>query len=90
MALTATKLRDIPFGNIKKQTFDLTFGSSDTSGTVKTGLSKIDIALYISTVDDAFDIYPDFSDAGTTASPGDVFINNVANSATGRLTVEGV
>lgn len=89
MALTTVKDADFPAGPKKFQIFDLTFGASDTAGEVKTGLSNVSYAAFISTTDDAHDTYLNFSDAGSTAAAGSVYLNNVANSAVGKLLVIG-
>ena len=80
----------INFGNVKAKVFDVSIGASDTSAQVKTGLQNVLMSIYVSKVDDAFDIYDNYSDAGSTAAFGTVFLNNLANSAVGKLLVIGI
>ncbi len=88
MALVSSKTSHITMGNVIARTFDLTF-TGVTSAEVKTGLGQIHFATYASTLDDAYDIYANYSDAGTTRKVGSVFINNVGAGATGKLFVIG-
>ncbi len=91
MAVIETVVKDnqSPVGNLVEQIYTVTFGSGVTSGELKTGLSSVKYASFISKTDDGHDTFLNFSDAGTTVVGGSVFFDNVANSATGQVLVKG-
>lgn len=88
MALSSTKTSHITMGNVVARTFDLTF-TGVTAAEVLTGLGNILFASFVSTTDDAHDVYLNYSDAGTTRAVGSVYINNVGAGAVGTLFVIG-
>ena len=90
MALTTSKIREDYIGGIKLQIHDLTF-TSVTGGRISTGLNNVLAAIYVpSTSDDHGITYSNFSDAGSTSSFGDVYVDAVTQNDTGKLIVFGV
>ena len=76
-------------GGARFRAFTVTAGASDTSMTIPTGFANVVFASFVSTVDDAHDTYLNYSDAGSTAALGTVYLDNIANSGTGTLLVLG-
>lgn len=69
--------------------FDLTF-TGVTGGEVKTGLANVVFAQYSpNKTDDHGVAYRNFSDAGSTAAAGSVYVDGVTSGDTGRLMVIG-
>ena len=91
MALTTTVQEPrITLGNVKAKIFNLTF-TSVTGGKISTGLEQVLFASYApATSDDHGIVYVNYSDAGSTASLGDVYVDGVTQNDTGKLFVIGV
>ena len=89
MATTVTNQKNGQIGNRVAITATLTAGSSDTAITFATGLANVDFAVFVPTTDEAHDIYLNYSDAGSTAAAGTIYINNVGNSDAGNIFVIG-
>lgn len=91
MAITLGATKQVgSVGRMKAKIFDVTFGAADTSGEIKTGLSNIQWANWMPrSSDDHGIMYLNFSDAGTTAAKGSVFIDSISNDDEGKLLVLG-
>ena len=96
MAITVTERigSNQQLGAFKVKILNVTAGASDTAMAVTkalTGLTNVAFASYSPSTDDNHGIvYLNFSDAGSTASNGAVYIDSVANSNTGSLFIIGV
>jgi len=89
MAFTATQKEHNVFGSLKVKIFDLDFDSV-TGGKISTGFNTVLYANYVPGVsDDHGIVYVNYSDAGTTASEGDVYVDAVTSDDTGKLLVFG-
>ena len=91
MALSVTtKDPRLTLGNAAAKVFDLTF-TGVTGGKIPTGFGQVLFASYVpSTSDDHGIVYVNYSDAGTTTSFGDVYIDGVTSNDTGKLLVIGM
>lgn len=91
MALTSVRKDPIiKLGNVKCKIFDLTF-TSVTGAKVSTSFENVLVAIYIPATSDKHGItYVNYSDAGSTQSFGDVYVDGVTSDDTGKLLVIGV
>lgn len=89
MAITNAKTMDEYVGQKKHQVFTVTF-TSVTEGAVATGLDNVIFANFVNnTSEDDGIVYMNYSDAGSTAAKGQVYIYGVTSNDVGTLFVIG-
>lgn len=89
MALSATRKEIFPVGNHICAIYDLSFASV-TGAALVTGMNNVLFASYSPRTSDNHGIvYPNFSDTGTTAAPGTIYVDSVTANDYGRLMVVG-
>lgn len=89
MALAIVRDQVITLGNANLHIIKCTF-TGVTGGLIQTGMANVLAAWYSPrTSDDHGIVYPNFSDAGSTASAGDVYVDGVTSGDVGYLMVIG-
>lgn len=91
MASTATRFSNSPnLSGMSSQLYDIDLAGGDTSIAIKTGLNRVYAAFFANSVSAVAPIINvNFSDAGTTAAAGTVFISGLTANDNGKLLVLG-
>ena len=90
MAFSATTTKKTVVGDIRLHIFAVNFAGV-TGAELKTGLTNVMSAHFSPAVtEEAALVYLNYSDTGSTAAPGSVYIDGVTSNDTGVVTVFGV
>jgi len=90
MAITSSRIHRDVLGSAYIEIHDITF-TGVTGGAVVTGLGRVIGSQFQPTSHDNHGIvYDNYSDTGSTAKDGTVYIDSVQNGGTGKLLVIGL